>query len=158
MSQFTSMSDVSFFIFLLLFRLANVFFLGTWVAADETWQSSEVAHWLVFGYGHLSWEWGKDAAIRYIACARKEILGPRHSGSVFSCIVPWAQPYFCLHLKRVKLSLENLNLKAYISSLRDSIISWIVLRAQSHINTLFEAGQVFLRILKYFVHINSCRK
>ena len=26
-------------------------------APDEQWQSLEVAHRLVFGYGHLTWEW-----------------------------------------------------------------------------------------------------
>ena len=24
---------------------------------DETWQSVEIAHNLVFGHGHLTWEW-----------------------------------------------------------------------------------------------------
>jgi phosphatidylinositol glycan class B len=29
----------------------------TYFNADEFWQSLEVAHWLVFGYGHRTWEW-----------------------------------------------------------------------------------------------------
>ena len=31
---------------------------------DETYQSVEVAHSLVFGRGHLTWEWTSDSPIR----------------------------------------------------------------------------------------------
>jgi hypothetical protein len=34
----------------------------TYFNADEFWQSVEVAHALVFGYGHYTWEW--TAALR----------------------------------------------------------------------------------------------
>ena len=36
----------------------------TWHNADETWQSVEVAHKAVFGYGHLTWEWITPTPIR----------------------------------------------------------------------------------------------
>ena len=32
--------------------------------ADETWQSTEIAHYLVFGLGHRTWEWVTDPPIR----------------------------------------------------------------------------------------------
>lgn len=34
----------------------------TYFNADEFWQSVEIAHALVFGYGHYTWEW--TAALR----------------------------------------------------------------------------------------------
>jgi len=36
----------------------------SWHNADETWQSVEVAHGLVFARGHRTWEWTIDAPIR----------------------------------------------------------------------------------------------
>ncbi|XP_069695158.1 GPI mannosyltransferase 3-like isoform X1 [Periplaneta americana] len=38
-------------------RLCTVWLVQTWFVPDEYWQSVEVAHKLVFGYGHLTWEW-----------------------------------------------------------------------------------------------------
>jgi hypothetical protein len=38
-------------------RAVNVIALRTFFNPDEYWQSLEVAHRLVFGYGHLTWEW-----------------------------------------------------------------------------------------------------
>ena len=40
-----------------LFRVVNALCVRTFFSADEYWQSVEVAHKLVFGYGHLTWEW-----------------------------------------------------------------------------------------------------
>lgn len=37
----------------LLFRLWNALFVRTTFNPDEYWQSTEVAHRMVFGYGHL---------------------------------------------------------------------------------------------------------
>lgn len=34
---------------------------------DEHWQSLEIAHSIVFGYGYRTWEWKGDAPIRSIA-------------------------------------------------------------------------------------------
>ena len=42
---------------LIIFRLCNVFLVQTWFVPDEFWQGPEVAHKMVFGYGHLTWEW-----------------------------------------------------------------------------------------------------
>ncbi|KAG9441821.1 hypothetical protein H6P81_017675 [Aristolochia fimbriata] len=41
----------------LTFRLVNSFLVQTYFNPDEHWQSLEVAHRIVFGYGHLTWEW-----------------------------------------------------------------------------------------------------
>eukprot|EP00736_Rhodelphis_marinus_P007584 Rmarinus@m.5405 len=38
-------------------RILNSILLQTFFMADEYWQGPEVAHHLVFGYGHLTWEW-----------------------------------------------------------------------------------------------------
>lgn len=44
-------------ILFLLYRLTSVFIVQTAYVPDEYWQSLEVAHKMVFGYGHLTWEW-----------------------------------------------------------------------------------------------------
>ncbi|XP_011173364.1 GPI mannosyltransferase 3 [Solenopsis invicta] len=44
-------------LFLVLWRLFNVFLVRTVHVPDEYWQSLEVAHRLAFGYGYLTWEW-----------------------------------------------------------------------------------------------------
>lgn len=41
----------------LLVRLSAVFLVQTFFVPDEYYQSVEIAHKLVFGYGHLTWEW-----------------------------------------------------------------------------------------------------
>lgn len=41
----------------LAFRLVNALLVQTYFNPDEHWQSAEVAHRIVFGYGHLTWEW-----------------------------------------------------------------------------------------------------
>jgi len=48
-----------------VFRSVNALTVRTYFNADEYWQSLEVAHVAVFGYGHLTWEW--DAAVRGFA-------------------------------------------------------------------------------------------
>ncbi|CAK1589256.1 unnamed protein product [Parnassius mnemosyne] len=40
-------------------RILSVFLVQTWYVPDEYWQSLEVAHKQVFGYGALTWEWRK---------------------------------------------------------------------------------------------------
>lgn len=46
-------------LFLLLFAFRSIISLLTrsYIDPDEYWQSLEPAHWLVFGYGELTWEW-----------------------------------------------------------------------------------------------------
>ncbi|XP_071478286.1 GPI mannosyltransferase 3-like [Diadema antillarum] len=50
-------SDPKIVTFLLLFRWLNVALVQTSFVPDEYWQSLEVAHKMVFGYGYLTWEW-----------------------------------------------------------------------------------------------------
>ncbi|KAJ2600190.1 glycosylphosphatidylinositol anchor biosynthesis [Coemansia sp. RSA 1721] len=45
------------FLALVVLRLVNVFLVQTFIHPDETWQSLEVAHRAVFGYGYITWEW-----------------------------------------------------------------------------------------------------
>ncbi|XP_078237112.1 GPI alpha-1,2-mannosyltransferase 3 isoform X2 [Pogona vitticeps] len=40
-------------------RLLNCFLVQSSFVPDEYWQSLEVAHRMVFGYGHLTWEWAE---------------------------------------------------------------------------------------------------
>ncbi|ESN96015.1 hypothetical protein HELRODRAFT_189070 [Helobdella robusta] len=45
------------FLYVLCFRIINSFLVQTFYVPDEYWQCTEVAHKLVFGYGHMTWEW-----------------------------------------------------------------------------------------------------
>lgn len=47
------------FQFILSIRLTSVVLVQTFYVPDEYWQSLEVAHKLVFGYGYLTWEWSQ---------------------------------------------------------------------------------------------------
>ncbi|RLN95459.1 hypothetical protein BBJ28_00007606, partial [Nothophytophthora sp. Chile5] len=55
----------------LAFRLWNALFVRSSFNPDEYWQSTEVAHRLVFGYGYMcvrsTWEWQDDAQLRGFA-------------------------------------------------------------------------------------------
>ncbi|XP_055690677.1 GPI mannosyltransferase 3 [Lutzomyia longipalpis] len=51
------MKGVVVFLILLAVRLLSVFFVKTSYVPDEFWQSLEVAHRIVYGYGYLTWEW-----------------------------------------------------------------------------------------------------
>lgn len=46
-----------YFLLILIIRISSVFLVQTWFVPDEYWQSLEIAHWLSFGYGYLTWEW-----------------------------------------------------------------------------------------------------
>ncbi|CAD6190122.1 unnamed protein product [Caenorhabditis auriculariae] len=51
------MSSFRVWLLLALFRLFSVYLVVSWFVPDEIYQSTEVAHRLVFGVGHISWEW-----------------------------------------------------------------------------------------------------
>ncbi|XP_064606648.1 GPI mannosyltransferase 3-like [Liolophura sinensis] len=50
-------SDQQLFLGLFAFRTVNALLVQTYFVPDEFWQSQEVAHKMVFGYGYLTWEW-----------------------------------------------------------------------------------------------------
>ncbi|PKA55335.1 Dol-P-Man:Man(7)GlcNAc(2)-PP-Dol alpha-1,6-mannosyltransferase [Apostasia shenzhenica] len=52
-------SDKRIWAFCLVFRALNSLLVQTYFNPDEHWQALEVAHRIVFGYGHLTWEWKK---------------------------------------------------------------------------------------------------
>ena len=77
-----------------LFRVVNAVCVRTFFSADEYWQSLEVAHKLVFGYGHLTWEWthaliNMVAINERIATAANEsaggVAGRASSGAALAC-------------------------------------------------------------------------
>ncbi|KAL5108174.1 Queuine tRNA-ribosyltransferase catalytic subunit 1 [Taenia crassiceps] len=49
---------------LIAFRLLNALMIQTTFVPDEVWQSVEVAHRWVYGFGALTWEWAPAVAIR----------------------------------------------------------------------------------------------
>ncbi|KAJ6355359.1 hypothetical protein OIU77_005862 [Salix suchowensis] len=52
-------SEKNIFTLCLAFRIVNSLLIQTYFNPDEHWQALEVAHRIVFGYGHLTWEWRK---------------------------------------------------------------------------------------------------
>lgn len=76
------------FILLFVFRMANAVLIRTWFDPDETWQSLEVAHRLVFGNGALTWEWSKGirSALHPVMFASVyrliQIMGFEHTSAI----------------------------------------------------------------------------
>ena len=56
----------SLFLLLLAFRLANTLLLRTFFQPDEYWQSQEIAHRMVFGYGYQTWEWRSASPAQWL--------------------------------------------------------------------------------------------
>jgi len=52
-----ALTEKQLFVVVLLLRLTSACLMKTYFVPDETWQSTEVAHKLVFGYGFMTWEW-----------------------------------------------------------------------------------------------------
>lgn len=50
--------------YLVAFRIVNALLCTTFFQPDEFFQSLEVAHRLVFGYGWQTWEWRPETALR----------------------------------------------------------------------------------------------
>lgn len=50
-------TEKTLFLGLLMFRICNSLLIQTYYVPDEYWQSLEVAHNMVYGYGYLTWEW-----------------------------------------------------------------------------------------------------
>ncbi|XP_050672932.1 GPI mannosyltransferase 3 [Leptidea sinapis] len=59
MALASGLRPLQVFILLLSARILSVFLVQTWYVPDEYWQTLEVAHKHVFGYGELTWEWQK---------------------------------------------------------------------------------------------------
>jgi phosphatidylinositol glycan class B len=53
-------------VWVFIYRIALALLTCSIIHADEFFQSLEVAHNVVFGYGKLTWEWQPDVAIRSI--------------------------------------------------------------------------------------------
>ena len=74
------------FFFLLAFRVINALTIRTFFQPDEHYQTTEIAHRLVFGYGFKSWEWSGSAtgpaaaSTSYLSAAARNLLeGPVRS-------------------------------------------------------------------------------
>lgn len=58
------MARSSLFAKLVAFRIVNACLVQTFFQPDEFFQSLEVAHRIVFGYGWETWEWRADSRLR----------------------------------------------------------------------------------------------
>ncbi|GAB2241675.1 hypothetical protein Droror1_Dr00018450 [Drosera rotundifolia] len=54
-----SYSSRKIFFLCLVARIVNALLVQTYFKPDEHWQALKVAHRIVFGYRHLTWEWKK---------------------------------------------------------------------------------------------------
>jgi len=95
-------SSRSVFWSVLTLRIVNSLCVSTYFNPDEYWQSLEVAHKIVFGYGHLTWEWKEGirgyshplifAAVYYILRITKldypmiVVLAPRVLQAIFAAL------------------------------------------------------------------------
>ena len=75
--------------------------------ADEYWQSLEVAHRMVWGYGHLTWEW--DSALRSV-CHPALYAGLYKALDLLGLDSGWAVAYSPRLLGAVMLWLSDLGL------------------------------------------------
>ena len=57
-------SENNIFLLILLFRIVNALSVQSFFNPDEYWQSLEVAHYDVFGYGYKTWEWSPEWKVR----------------------------------------------------------------------------------------------
>lgn len=93
------------FWFLIAFRVINALTLRTFFQPDEHYQTTEIAHRLVFGYGFKSWEWSNSNAATaashtsYLAAAARNLL----DGPVRSILHPllFVPGYAALRLMRL---------------------------------------------------------
>ncbi|TKY86526.1 hypothetical protein EX895_004675 [Sporisorium graminicola] len=74
----------SLFCFLFAFRLINALLTRTFFQPDEHYQTTEIAHRIVFGYGFKSWEWSSASTsssdASYLTAAVNNLLnGPVRS-------------------------------------------------------------------------------
>lgn len=96
--------EKSLFIYLLLFRcIVSIITSRTIFAPDEHWQSLEVAHRIVFGYGFETWEWRDPRSTN--SSSNSNGWG---SGPIRSPLYPamFVLPYWLLY----KLGLDNTRL------------------------------------------------
>jgi phosphatidylinositol glycan class B len=59
-----SLSAKKLVLSLFLFRTINALLVQTFFQPDEYWQSLEIAHRIVFGYGYETWEWRSSSPVR----------------------------------------------------------------------------------------------
>jgi hypothetical protein len=107
-------TEKSLFLCLLLFRcIVAIITSRTIFAPDEHWQSLEVAHRIVFGYGYETWEWQDPRTKGDVGWASGPIRSPLYP-AIF------VLPYWLLY----KLGLDNTRLlvsgHAFISPLTTS--------------------------------------
>lgn len=95
-----------------------VYIVQTWYVPDEYWQSVEVAHKNVFGYGHLTWEWTRGI---------RSYIYPAFLASVFSAL-----KYF--HLDSVNAVVYGPRiLQAVLSAIGDySFVRWYRVQNRGH--------------------------
>uniref|UniRef100_A0A0E0JKE4 Mannosyltransferase n=1 Tax=Oryza punctata TaxID=4537 RepID=A0A0E0JKE4_ORYPU len=82
----------------LAFRAANALLVRTYFNPDEHWQCLEVAHRIIFGYGHLTWEWKRGLRSYlhpFIFAALYKILSLLHLDSPWFMLVNWFM-FFCI--------------------------------------------------------------
>ncbi|XP_021899812.1 GPI mannosyltransferase 3 isoform X2 [Carica papaya] len=100
------------FVACLAIRIVNALLIQTYFNPDEHWQSLEVAHHIVFGYGHLTWEWKKGI---------RSFLHPLLFASLYKvlALLGLDTPWFMMHSPRMLQSIFSAVGDLYLFRLSD---------------------------------------
>ncbi|KAG1684044.1 GPI mannosyltransferase 3 [Nymphon striatum] len=120
-------------------RLVSAFMQQTWFVPDEHWQSMEVAHKFIFGYGHLTWEWTigiRSYLYPLVICAIFKILQILQMDSV----------YFITLLPRI--------FHALLAVINDVYIYWL---AREEFGKVAGEWTAFLNLSSWFMFYTMSR-
>ena len=128
------------FLIALTVRLSSLLIVRTFFVPDEYWQSTEVAHWNVYKYGYITWEW-KEKIRSYL----------------YPCIF---EIYFlCLNLLRLDYPVFVINgphfLQAVLTAVADVSMYRLVLKI---FNSTHTASYAFtLQLIAWFLFYTCSR-
>ena len=130
-------------------RLASSLLTLTYAAPDEYWQGPEVAHWLVFGVGARTWEWGASAALRsfthplLLAVLAYAPVRALEAVGALALPTPWLRTHFAQGLALPLLWLAPRLVHAALTLLCDLATFALALRAHGpHVASLALCAQL----------------
>lgn len=140
-------------IWLFLFRIFNCLVVRSYFSPDEYWQSLEVAHELVFGYGELTWEW-TNSSIRSIIHPMIFAV-PYYLLKAFSLDYPWAVAYLPRILQGTLLYVTEILIHKSCgkSSLLLTVGSWFMFYAG--VRTYSNSTELFFNALGLYMYTQN---
>lgn len=95
--------------YLVILNTSSVFLVQTSFVPDEYWQSLEVAHSMVFGYGYLTWEW-------------------RNGLRSYSYPAIFAALYKALHILNLDYRLLVIGLPRFFQAICSAVGEWYIVK------------------------------